>query len=237
MLIERAKVLSKRIAEYDRLKGSANEAMKLETRAEQFQEASDAIARTRSTLKRFADVGVSVSFVPKECDALIGRANVLRAAVQSDYKKLDDPPFNLKFEFIDRLRSISASADDEILSAWQSFVRTSSDPVSDDILEALAAVPQYRPVVSTIRACRTKLATLASTVPSDLKTAIDALHTIVKDHRSAWTEMTAEGIPPSVISFLQACAAQGAPLTGLTDEVRGWLESRNLIHAFRIKIR
>jgi hypothetical protein len=237
MLIEKAKALSERIAEYDRLKGSANEALQLETRAKQFSEASDAIARTRSALKRFTDVGVPIRFVPKDYQTLIDRAKALRTAVQIDLKTLDDPPFDLKYDFIDRLRSISVSANEEILSAWQSFVRTSGDPVSDDILEALAAVPQYRPVVATIRTCRAKLATLASTVPSDLKTAIEALHTIVKDHRSAWTEMTAEGIPPSVISFLQACAAQGAPLTGLTNEVRGWLESRNLIHAFRIKIK
>jgi hypothetical protein len=50
-------------------------------------------------------------------------------------------------------------------------------------------------------------------------------------------ELSAEDIPSSIVSFIRAAAAEGAPLATYTDQVQAWLESRNLLNAFRIRLR
>jgi hypothetical protein len=56
-------------------------------------------------------------------------------------------------------------------------------------------------------------------------------------HDAAWSELSAEDIPADVINFIRAAGSEGAALTAYSDEVQTWLASRNLMGAFRIKIR
>ena len=63
------------------------------------------------------------------------------------------------------------------------------------------------------------------------------LDALVADHNAAWVELSAEDIPSSIVSFIRAAAAEGAPLATYTDQVQAWLESRNLLNAFRIRLR
>jgi hypothetical protein len=63
------------------------------------------------------------------------------------------------------------------------------------------------------------------------------LDALVADHNAAWAELSAEDIPGTVISFIRDAANEGALLTTYIDEVRTWLESRNLLNAFRIRLR
>lgn len=237
MLLEDAKDLSARIAQFKRLQVTADEAKQFETRAKQFSAASEKLVRARAALQRMKAAGVDVSFVSKEGDALAQKAATLRSAVRANPNALADPPFDLKYAFTDRLLGIGAAADEAMLAAWRAFVRENSNSGSDDVIEALWAVPQYRPTLTKIRSFRSQLAALANVIPDDPGVGVAQLRRIVDDHHAAWTEMTAEGIPDPVIPFLRACAADGAPLSELTNEVRSWLESRNLLHAFRIKIR
>lgn len=237
MLLDRANDLSAKITKYSRLKSSIVEAKPFETRATQFTDISEKLAFVLVRLERLSEDGVEVVFMPQDGEILASRAAVLREGVQTDPSCLNDPPFDLKYEFTDRLLGICRSADAEMLSAWRCFIHDNSDSTSDEILDALHAVLQYRPVVSKIRACRTQLVALASMVPVDAKAAISQIRTIVQEHRVAWEEMTVDGIPDSIIGFLRDCAAEGATLAGLTEEVWGWLEKRNLLNSFRIKIK
>lgn len=237
MLLDRAKGLSARIEQYTRLKEMAHKAKQLETRANQFSNASEKIGQTRDVLKKMRVSGITIPFVPKEGLALAEKAGTLRTAVQQDLKVLDDPPFDLKHAFSARLDSIHEAAENEMLEAWKRCVRDQSDPASEDVLNALSALAQFRPAVAKIRECRAKIESLESALPTDPSASIIQLKSIVKEHRAAWSDMTAEGIPSAVIAFLRVCTAEGAPLSDLTDEVQSWLESRNLLNAFRIKIR
>jgi hypothetical protein len=236
-LLERANDLSLRITKYSRLKNSALEAKPYETRATQFTNIVERLVLTRDRLERLSEAGIDVVFIPKDGEALVSKAVLLREALQTDPKFLNDPPFNLRYDFADRLLGIANAADAEMLFAWRTFIHDNSDATSDEILNALYAVPQYRPVVSKIRACQTQIEALASSVPNEPKIVTNQLRTIVQAYRLAWAEMTTEGIPDPVINFLRDCAADGAMLAGLTEEVWGWLENRNLLNSFRIKIK
>ena len=237
MLIERATGLAARITRYRNLRGTADEADHFQTRAIQFGNVSERLTRTHDALRRFKEAGIEVAFVPADAAGLAARAKKLRLAVQEDPAALRDPPFDLKYAFTDRLLAVSNAADRAMTEAWERYVDERADLHSDDVLNALAALPQFRSSVMKIRQCRASIAALGASLPSDPPTAVACLSAIVDEHRTAWAELTADGIPDAVIAFLRACAAEGAPISGLTDEVRGWLESRNLLKAFRIKIR
>ena len=237
MLLERAAGFAARITQYHNLKGTADDAGQFQTRADQFGNVSERLTRTRDALRRLKDAGIGIAFVPADAAGLAAKAKTLRAAVQNDPAVLRDPPFDLKYEFTDRLVSISSAADRAMDEAWKRYVCERSDLESDDVLNALAALPQFRASAAKIRQCRANIAALTASLPPEPATAVARLSALVDEHRTVWAELTADGIPDAVIAFLRACAAEGAPLSGLTDELRSWLESRNLLSAFRIKVR
>ncbi len=236
MLLERAAGLSTRIAQYNQLKGTAEEAAFFETRATQFSKIATQFERTRDLLGRLRSAGVPVAFVPIEGATLAERARTLRAAVQANPHVLTDPPFDLKHKFTARLIAIHDAAEKAMLESWRAYTSAHSDGYSEEILKALAAIPQFKPIIARMRQYRSEIATLASTIPADPQASVLRLKEFVAAHRSAWEELTADGVPDSVIRFLKVCAAEGAPLDSLTDEVHNWLTQRNLLGAFRIRI-
>lgn len=237
MLLDQAKATAAKIADYERLQATVDEAKQFETRSKQFSETTAGLSRAKQVLESMRNAGIEVDFIPNESSSLIEKTKSLRTGIKTSPKTLLDPPFDLKFGFTDRILGIKVAAEATVLAAWAIYVRKNNEFGSDEVLDALSAVPQYRAAVVKIRSLRSQLLALESVIPSDPKMGISQVQSIVENYRKTWNEMTAEGIPGSVIAFLRACAAEGAPLNGLTEEVRGWLESRNLLQAFRIKIR
>jgi hypothetical protein len=238
MLLERATGLAARITQYHNLKGAADEAAQFETRANQLGAISERIARTRAALCKLADAGVTISFVPSDGAGYAAKAKALRTAIQDNPAAINDPPFDLKNEFIDRLAAIAGGAEKAMTEAWRAYVAKRADFGSNsDVLSALSEVSQFRPSVTKIRQCRSDISALGKSLPLDPQTAVARLDALVAEHNAAWAELSAEDIPSSILSFIRAAANEGTPLATYTDEVRAWLESRNLLNAFRIRLR
>ncbi len=237
MLLERAAGLAAKIAKYQELANAADQAEQFQTRANQFGGVAESITRARQALNQLIEAGVPVDFKPTEGAGYAAKAKDLRAAISSNPAAINDPPFDLKYEFIDRLNAIVAKANQAMMNAWKAYVARRSDFGSDDVLSALAAVPQFRKSVARIRECRSDIAMIGNSMPSDPQVAVGRLDALVAAHNAAWAELSAEDIPKSVLSFVRAAASEGAPLATYTDEVRTWLESRSLLTAFRIRLR
>jgi hypothetical protein len=236
MLLDQAKDISAKIGDYTRLKINAGAAKEFETRASQFASAADKLQRACQSIKRLREAGVTVDFVLKDGAALADKAAKLRSALKEDPAKLNDPPFNLKYDFIDRLNGICDAAGEVVRAAWRAHLEAHSETASSDVLTAFGAVPQYRLVVARIMNVKSQIGMLSSSLPQDPAAALSQLDKLMDSYRTTWGEMSADGIPPAVIGFLRAAAGSGAALNQLTDEVRSWLEGRNLLHVFRIKI-
>lgn len=237
MLLERATGLAAKIAKYQELANAADQAEQFQTRANQFGGVAESITRARQALDKLVEAGVPLEFVPTEGVGYAAKAKELRAAINSNPAAINDPPFDLKYEFIDRLNAIVAKANQAMMDAWKAYVAKRSDFGSDDVLSALAAVPQFRKSVARIRECRSDIAAIGNSLPSDPQVAVGRLDTLAAAHNAAWAELSAEDIPKSVLSFVRAAASEGAALATYTDEVRTWLESRNLLTPFRIRLR
>jgi hypothetical protein len=236
MLLERAAGLAGRIERYQKLKVAAKEAELVSTRAAQIGEAAALLTQARAALVRFSKAGIDIQYVPAAVQELSDKATKLRAIAAQDPAGLANPPFNVAHEFSNRLKGLAVAAHQSIEEGWRRFVAANTPSSSDEVLEALGKLPQMRTGVDRIRQCRQRVAALAATVPPDPIAAIEQLRRLSAEHGSAWADLTADAVPPSVLQFLRACAAEGSPVTDLTDEVRHWLAARELLASFRIRI-
>ncbi|TBO29286.1 hypothetical protein EYS42_12815 [Aquabacterium lacunae] len=236
MLLERATGLATKISRYQTLKSAAKEAEIVRTRADQLGQVSALLAHARDALSRFTAAGVIVEFAPAQADDLLEKARRLRVIASEAPAALADPPFNFAHEFTNRLRGIATGADTAIQERWSHFIAENSPGGSDEVLDALGKLPQLRDGVTQIRQCRQKIKLLAATPPADPVQAVAQLRALVAEHQTAWSTLTTDNLPRAVILFLRACAGEGAPVTSLTEEVRDWLEARNLLGSLRIRI-
>jgi len=236
MLLERAADLTAKIAQYQKLKGAADESEQFHTRAKQLTEVAERITRVRQALDRLTNAGVDVRFEPSDGAAYAAKAKALRTALQAEPAVINNPPFDLKYEFADRLTGIATAADNAMREAWIGYVAKRAAFGSEDVLTALAAVPQFRTSVAKIRRCRTEISSLRNGVPTDPNAVVERIDALVEEHDAAWSELSADDIPPSVISFIRAAAGQGAPVEALTAEVKNWLAGRGLLATFRIRL-
>jgi hypothetical protein len=236
MLLERATGLAARIERYTKLKDAAKEADLVSSRAKQIGDAEVLLTQARIALARFSEAGINIQFTAVGVQELTEKATTLRAIAAENPADLARPPFNVAHEFINRLNGLSSAANKSIAEGWKMFVAENAPSGSDDVLDALGRLPQMQAGVTRIRQCRQKAAALAASVPVDPSNAVAQLRALSAEHGSAWAELTADSVPESVLQFLKACAADGAPITTLTNEVRVWLESRGLLGSFRVRI-
>jgi hypothetical protein len=236
MLLDRATELAEKLERYQKLKAAADEADLVSTRALQVGEAAKSLAQARAALACFTEAGIDIEFFPANAEELTEKAATLRAIAAENPAGLADPPFNVTHEFTNRLKGLTSGAGRSIEEGWRRFVAENAPSGSDEVLDALGKLPQMRAGVFRIRQCRQKAAALAAAVPTDPAIAVQQLRGLSAEHGDAWTELTADGIPPTVLQFLRACAADGAALASLTKEVHDWLDARELLGSFRIRI-
>lgn len=237
MLLDRAASLATKINTFQKLKSTKEQSEQFATRATQFAHVSMLVSRLRETLAVLAEAGVPVDFEPSDGVGYADKARILRKAIQEDPAKLNDPPFDLKHGFTDRLNNIASAGDKAANAAWKAYVNKRAAFGADDVLSALAQVPQFKASVTRIRQIRSDVAAFGAALPVDPKDAIARLDILVTQHEAAWNALAASDIPSSVVAFIRAAANNDALLSAYTSEVQTWLESRNLLGAFRIKLR
>ena len=236
MLLERAAGLKSAITKCEKIRTDADKAEQFQTRAKLFRGVAKRITRARNILSSFANAGVAFDFVPSNAVGYATKARTLRAAISEDSAKINNPPFDLKHEFTDRITGIADAAEKAMATAWEAHVEKCASFEFNDMLNALVEVPQFRANVSKLRQCRADITALGNTLPSDPLSAVARLNSLVADHKAAWKDLSADDIPSTVLAFIRDSANEGAPLWTYTDEVRSWLKRRNLLKTFRIRL-
>lgn len=236
MLLERIQGLADKISHYQKIQAAAKGAEQFRTREQQISSAASSLSEVKKRIGAFNKAGILIEFVPAKSEALIKNARSIESVLEENPGGLGDLPFNFKYDFYDRLNSIASAASKEVGKAWQSYVAANTSLGSSELLDTLAKVPQLRRSVNSIRKIRMAIDDLAKETPSNPSLAIKQLDKLTAELRSAWSEVAAEGIPKSVVSFIRKCGSEGAPLSYLTDEVHDWLDSRDLLGSFRIRI-
>lgn len=237
MLLEKADALGARIAEYQKLREQAHHAQTFETRAGQLQKSASGLTDAVAALKALQSASVPVAFKMASKDQTRTRTAQLQEGFARDPAYVDDPGFDMRYEYAVPLGGLAESVRTAALKAWEAHVATRRERVSADILNALRAVPEYRSIVSKVQRCQEQIEVLAKVLPTDIAAADRQLTELAEEQRTAWRQMTGGELPESVILFLRASMGDGAELRLLTAEVLDWLKSRGLDTAFRIKPR
>lgn len=237
MLLDQANALAARITRYQTLKQQAHRAHTFETRASQLQKSAIGIVGAVAAIKSLKATGIQVDFKLATKDQTRARTAQLQQGFANDPAFIDDPGFNLQYEYVVPLGGLADSVKTAALKAWQTHVAANRERVSSEILNALRAVPEYRPIVVTVQRCQDQIERLAGALPADAANADLQLYALTKEQREAWQRLTGGELPEGVISFLRSSMGEGAELRLLTPEVMEWLKSRNLESAFRIRTR
>lgn len=237
MLLDEARALSSRITHYQKLREQAQHAQTFETRASQLQKLASGLERAVYAMKSLKAAGVPVAFTLARTDQTRTRTEQLQQGFARDPAFVDNPGFDLRFEYAVPLGGLAESLKKTSLKAWQEHVAGRRERVSSEILSALRAVPDYRPIVAKVQRCQEQVEILASSLPDDVAAADQRLSELASEQREAWRQLTGGELPESVLLFLRASMGEGAELRLLTSDVIDWLKSRGLDGAFRIKPR
>jgi hypothetical protein len=236
MLLDRAAGLTEKIGRYEKLRTAANQAQTYKTRASQFEQARMKLAETQKAVKQFDEASIPVAFEATNATQLLTNANALRDQFVADPGVITAPPFDLKYDFVDRISGLTDFAKTALENAWRSYVQSRTSIGSAEVLDALMRLPQFRASVASIKEYNGHVAQLAAQVPADLRAAVVSLDQLVQQLHSAWATISADDIPEAVIKFLRATAAEGVPLDLLSEGTREWLVAKGLLSAFRIRI-
>lgn len=237
MLLDKARNLSERITRYQTLREQAHNAQTFETRANQFEKAASGLNNAVSVMKALNESGIPVVVRLSTKDQTRKKTESLLQGFRGDTAFVDNPGFDLRFEFLTPLKGLADSVASTSLGAWQKNVDARRERVSQDILNALKAVPAYRPIVAKVQNCQVQIEAIANSLPTDVASANLRVTEIASEQREAWRQLTGGELPEDVILFLRASMGDGAELRLLTAAVIDWLKSRGLDGAFRIKPR
>lgn len=237
MLIDRAVALTQKISHYKQLKGAAREAEKYGTRSKQFETLAEKLAGLRVKLAAMRAAGVDVRFQANDAVAYANKAKDLRLAITKDPTSIEDPPFDLKYAFMDRLNAVVAAGEKALGDAWRAQVNERADFVSGEVLDALGRVPAFRDSVAQVRQRRAAIEAFASVAPDNPSAALADVDTLIVEYKAAWAKLAADDLPQGVVAFIRRAASEGAGLELFTPAVRTWLQSRDLLTAFSIRLR
>lgn len=236
MLLDRASALAEKINNYQTFKNTADETEAVAVRARQFESISSTIRDLCDTMTALKNAGVLVDFEPVGSSTLAEKARVLREGVSTNPGMLNDPPFNLKYDFNDRLNVIAVAGKKAAFAAWKAYVDERAAFGANDVLSALSQVGQFKASVTRIRQIRSEVAAIGADLPNDPRTATADLKNLLILHEEAWEKLEASDIPTTVVSFIRAAAGGEAMLIDFTPEVQSWLRGRNLLGVFRVKL-
>ena len=237
MLREQAKKISDRIAQFQELKERAVYAQTFETRASQLGRSAGNLKKAVAAMTALKENGIQVAFRFSANDQLRSRTAQLKNGFSNNPAFVDDPGFNIQFEYLNLIGGLADTIKGTSLKAWQAHVDARRENVSSEVLNALLAVPEYRAIVNSVRRCQQDIDRLAASLPDDVNLAEVELNKLANDQRKAWQQLTGGTLPTGVVAFLRASMGEGAELHLLTPEVIEWLQSRSLVGAFRIKPR
>jgi hypothetical protein len=137
-------------------------------------------------------------------------------------------------DFGKSLTDLTDAFEEALRSAWQQYTTKKIPPAPPEILLVLA--PAFPGEVRLIRETSERLERTRFDLPKSAKQLVE-FNAEVEALQQAWKQLDGGDVPPAVLTFLRAAAAQtGARLDLLTDEVRRWLAAKKIVQSFSIRV-
>ncbi|GAB5550233.1 MAG: hypothetical protein SangKO_099930 [Sandaracinaceae bacterium] len=151
-----------------------------------------------------------------EARALVGK---LRDASEDVDLVTDRPSQDHATDLANRVAIYAKRQAERNASAWSVYLTPPRVPErNDELLEVVGTGEQ----IQVIKGFFSQLDALRSQPPTD-QAGWDRAATLVQRLRDGLDALESSDMPPTVLAFVKAAAAGGAPLSAYTDEVAGWL--------------
>ena len=121
--------------------------------------------------------------------------------------------------------------------AWKTYTKKYTEDPGNVILEVFKGNKDYAETISSINDKKEKIVNLCTHLPSDPVGTDAKLNDLLQQRETLWKKINAGNIPESVMKFFTAIrSVDGANLELYNDEVKLWLQEKNLLESFRIRI-
>ncbi len=127
-------------------------------------------------------------------------------------------------------------AKDDLQENWATYKRERIFRIDDSLTNVLAALPSYKENVRLLKEKRETLHSLLNTSAPQSDEEWDRLLKTNDELHELWDKLDTKEFPPSVFQFIKEVHRGGVTLDRYTDEIKTWLESKNLTSNFIIKL-
>lgn len=234
-IIARSDALRSDIESLKQLKTSAREGVAVRTRAQQLEKVSAALRVEVERVRLFRSRSVAPFLSPDLVRELLETTRTHRERFVADRVSLIADPEDSGFQwsYLERLPPLARSVRSALKTAWERHVDELAPEIADDLLDAFELVPEFKAAVADVRQLRGEIAELRAD-PPDQAAAFDRLAEVAAEAGERWRSVADDEVPAAVRAFLADTANRGASLDALNDEVRAWLESRDLVGSLRL---
>jgi hypothetical protein len=233
MLIDRARVLTARIAELQELRNFAADAERFRTRTEQLETPLEALRSLGATWKLFQMRNIPVSIERPYIAALKSHLQKALANFRTDPGNILEANQEFNYQFIVPMRQYPERLRESMLFAWQGHLDTKRPRVPEDILSILWNIMDFREQVTTIKRLNDRVDELAAVLPKS-QAVIEEAESVCNGLTEAWRNLQGDGIPHDVLEFIKKASNQGSSFVDLSMSIHDWLKSRDLLKRFKI---
>lgn len=233
MLIDRARVLTARIAELQELRNLANEAERLRTRTEQLENPLDALRSLSATWRLLRAQGIRVSLDKPSIALLRSQLDGVSATFHSNPRNILEANQEIHRRFFIPIQQYPTRLKESLLSAWKEYLEAKRPRVPDDILSILWNITDFRDQVTNIRILNRRVDELSAALP-ETQGIMEEAERVCSLLTEAWRNLQGDGIPPDVLQFIKKASDEGSSFEDLTRSVHDWLKSRDLLKRFKI---
>lgn len=238
-LLLRAQELSRNIAALGDLKRRADQASVFERRASELAGPAEECRNLESGARTLA----SREIHPASLDAGLVRAlhervSDLRQRYAEDRNVMLDPfpAEDTRFVLMQPLRQLPGKANAAMHEAWAQWARTRLPQIDAEVLGILGEIAALRESVGRMRSLGREAEHCCSTLPKRIED-IEYFLQLCARIQQEWHNLTGEGIPQEVLTFLRAAGGtSGAAYSLLTAGVLDWLSAHGLKQALRVRM-
>lgn len=240
LLTSRAAAFVQEAENYKKKAAIAGEADRFSTRASQLKAPSEALSGLQRLAKELAREGIAPEVPTKLLSAAAARASKHLTEFEADAKQFVEPNAELAQEFLNMLKKLEADYKDSVRRAWEQHVEKLINPLPEAVLQAIATLPAYQSQVATLRGKHADAQKLAKSVPTigDVQSVLSRIQQMNSENDAAWHKLNGSGLPDDVQAFLRKSGSTGgASLSDVTPAIVDWLQARDLLGSFLIRVR
>jgi len=234
LIIERCEHLCERIAERKRLRQNEAQLKRFQQVRTLLTERAVQLAELVQIRRALRDAGIGSESVANEAIGLLGQVVGLRKRFTATPEALIEETEVQVVTLGDSLKSCAAALEGVLKVAWTGYAASRIPATNPAVLDALK--PAFPARVLEIRQKSDRVAEAAGRLPRTSE-AIQAFEADAASLNEAWAQLDGGEVPQAVLAFLRATAGeQGAPLSMLTADVRGWLIGKGIADSFFVRV-